>query len=364
MPPPAPDLTQPVIPPHSPVPKEALISEPIPPAPLPAKVALAPSPLEAAIAGAAAPKPVDPSLTEMHPDLRTQYLLDSIGPWLTMNKEQLRKKIEEYRAFPRHLPNQNSITSSSETLPLFLGQVLKKENSARQKRDMGVVTFSDPTKAALKELIDSKVGGDFGQVYDVSFDGKTLFYGSQGFADPNTSLTMKVKSGTEAELLKGLHKHLLTLAVPIQITAPLSTEAPSTYLGILYRAEDAAKVHQAVRNFAQEHASVIATGKLPFTHMLIGDNGRAIMGVGVMEYYIDGKATSPLDHRFRSAALPSHTNYAAKAEEAKKYDGKKHVQIALDLYQKAGYDMAHPGFRAGSLDTTHQTLKTELYFPE
>ncbi|HKY64170.1 MAG TPA: FHA domain-containing protein [bacterium] len=359
MPPPAPDLTQPVIPRHSPVPKEALHSEPIPPAPPAADVKLAPSPspLEAAIAAAQPPKPVDPSLTTVHPDLRSQNLLDSISSWLTSDKERLKKKVNEIKTFPRHEPKEDSLSSSSVTLPLFLGQVLKRE---------GEVKFSDPTKAVLKGLIDAKVGGDFGQVYDVSFDGKTLFYGSQGFSDPNTSLTLKIKPGAEAEVLRGLHEKLLTLDVPVQITAPLSTstEAPSTYLGILYRAQDAAKVHQAVRNFAQDHSAALGMGNLPFTHMLRGENGRPITGSGVMEYFVDGKVPNPLDHRFRAMVLGSFNSYAKKAQAENKYEQLKHFQTALALYQQAGYDLANAGFRAGSLDGTHAPLRTELYFPE
>jgi hypothetical protein len=179
---------------------------------------------------------------------------------------------------------------------------------------------------------------------------------------------MKIKPGAEAEVLKGLHHEILSLDVPLKVTAPLSTSSepkgPATYLGILYRAEDAAKVHEAVRRFAQNHPAATASGNLPFTHALMGANGRAVTGVGVMEYFVEGSTATPLDHRFRASVVPSFMQYATEAQKTGQYDQMTHLKAALQFYQNAGYDLANPGFRTGSLEGSHAPLRSELYFPE
>jgi hypothetical protein len=136
IPPPSSDAPKPVIPQASPVPQVELPAEPIPLPPL---------------------KPADPALTALHPDLRSQNLVDWIGRWIVTDKELLKKRVDEYKVFPRHVPKANG-ASTTETLPLFLNQVLRWESAARQAKNNQMVVFSEGIKSTFKELIDSKVG--------------------------------------------------------------------------------------------------------------------------------------------------------------------------------------------------------------
>ena len=166
-------------------------------------------------------------------------------------------------------------------------------------------------------------------------------------------------------MLKAVHDRLLQLDVPLEIIAPLAAESGQpTFLGLRYRAEDGAKVHRKVREMLIEFPEAWGDAALPFSQPLAAPDGRPLPGTGVMEYFIEGTSPTPLDHRFRSVIIRSHASYVKQATEARSYSQPEHFRQILQLYQQVGYDMANPGFRAGSLDSSHRSLIPDLYFPE
>lgn len=315
---------------------------------------------------------VDPALTALHPALRSRALSDQLSQWVAaaaIGRDQLKATVDEYKAFPRHMVATGNVVGNSDVLPMFVNRVLRLESKAREARNNQIPVFSEAAKATLRGLAnpaaDADTAPNFGQVYETSFDSKTLLYSSQGFSGADTSLTLKIKSGGEASMLKGLHQQLLALDVPLQVTAPIAIDpAKSTYLGILYRAEDAAKVHRALNNFVREHGDSLGEGNLPFTQQVKGENGQPIPGVGIIEYSTDGISTSPVDQRFRQTIMESHKKYAKKSQAEGTYSQPEHHRQAIYYYQAAGYDMGNPGFREGSLKGSHQALLPFLYFPE
>lgn len=292
-------------------------------------------------------------LQALHPALRSSSILHWVEPLLKNDRSELRAVLEPVRAFPQLVASPSkrlvgSTKSATELFDFFQGLV---EGSGESSYSKDVVDRA----FELLEVFRPQMR----QGFRLESDGINLSFSAFEAgkdAGPNTVLSLAVKPGSEAQTLEAVMQHFLTLDIPVEVVTPLNTAGMKTpYVGVFFRADQAAKVFQAAEALSESHAGILDFHLMPFSHPALNSRGEKLQGMGVMEHVADGGKANLQEVRVYAIARAYNAanRYTKNLSGEFVPDPQYYLKQALLSLEHEGFDLNHPGFRQGSVETTH-----------
>lgn len=292
-------------------------------------------------------------LQSLHPALRSSSMLHWVEPLLKSERGELKAVLEQLKAFPQISTSPDrrltgSTRVATELFDFFQGLVERTSETGLSK---------DVVDRAFELLEEYRP--QMRQGYRLESDGVNLGFSSfdNGKGEvANTVLTIAVKPGSEAQTLEAVMKHFLTLDVPLEVVTPLNTAGMKTpYVGVFFRADQAAKVFQAAEALSEGHPEILDFHLMQFSHQALNSRGEKLQGMGVMEHAADGGRRNLQEARvFAIARAYSSLNKYTKSLSGEYVpDSQYFLKQALVSLENLGFDLNQPGFRQGSVETTH-----------
>ncbi|MDL1871665.1 FHA domain-containing protein [Deltaproteobacteria bacterium PRO3] len=292
-------------------------------------------------------------LQALHPALRSSSILHWVEPLLKNDRSELRAVLEPVRAFPQLVASPSkrlvgSTKSATELFDFFQGLV---EGSGESSYSKDVVDRA----FELLEVFRPQMR----QGFRLESDGINLSFSAFEAgkdAGPNTVLSLAVKPGSEAQTLEAVMQHFLTLDIPVEVVTPLNTAGMKTpYVGVFFRADQAAKVFQAAEALSESHAGILDFHLMPFSHPALNSRGEKLQGMGVMEHVADGGKANLQEVRVYAIARAYNAanRYTKNLSGEFVPDPQYYLKQALLSLEHEGFDLNQPGFRQGSVETTH-----------
>lgn len=292
-------------------------------------------------------------LQSLHPALRSSSILHWVEPLLKSDRTELRAVLEPVRAFPQLVASPSkrltgSTKSATELFDFFQGLV---EGSGESSYSKDVVDRA----FELLEIFRPRMR----QGFRLESDGLNLSFSAFEAgkdAGPNTVLSLAVKPGSEVRTLEAVMQHFLTLDIPVEVVTPLNTAGLKTpYVGVFFRADQAAKVFQAAEALSESHSEILDFHLMPFSHPALNSRGEKLQGMGVMEHLADGGKANLQEVRVYAIARAYNAanRYTKNLSGEFVPDPQYYLKQALLSLESEGFDLNHPGFRQGSVETTH-----------
>ncbi|MCC6273067.1 MAG: FHA domain-containing protein, partial [Deltaproteobacteria bacterium] len=292
-------------------------------------------------------------LQSLHPALRSSSILHWVEPLLKSDRTELRAVLEPVRAFPQLAASPSkrltgSTRSATELFDFFQGLV---EGSGESSYSKDVVDRA----FELLEVFRPQMK----QGFRLESDGLNLSFSAfeAGKADrPDTVLSLAVKPGSEAQTLEAVMQHFLTLDIPVEVVTPLNTAGLKTpYVGVFFRADQAAKVFRAAEALSESHAEILDFHLMPFSHPALNSRGEKLQGMGVMEHVADGGKANLQEVRVYAIARAYNAvnRYTKTLSGEFVPDPQYYLKQALLSLESEGFDLNQPGFRQGSVESSH-----------
>ncbi len=292
-------------------------------------------------------------LQSLHPALRSSSILHWVEPLLKSERNALKAVLAPLKDFPQISSSpERRLTGSTrvatELFDFFQGLVERTSETGLSK---------DVVDRAFELLEEYRP--QMKQVYRLESDGANLGFSSfdSGKGEvPDTVLTIAVKPGTESQTLEAVMRHFLTLDIPIEVVTPLNTAGMKTpYVGVFFRADQTAKVFQAAEALSESRPEILDFHLMQFSHQALNSRGQKLQGMGVMEHAADSGRRNLQEVRvFAIARAYSSLNKYTKSLSGEYVpDPQYYLKQALASFESLGFDLNQPGFRRGSVETTH-----------
>lgn len=333
-------------------------------------VADRPTPVPPPPAVEPAVEPVSPLAADLavwHPGLTNPAILEILRPILLPDREAFKAQLEGLKHFPQILAGpskllRGSTQGSGEAFSFFTKLTGYDVGFESGKGDPGA-----PIPTTLKDKLFELVGlyylaGKFKHTYRMESDRVNLKFSAfeeKDKAPTNTVASLPLKQGSESQAFEGIFEHFLTLGVPVEVVAPLNAQGMKRpYIGVFYRAEDAAAVHAALEAFVAKRADILAAEhQMPFSHPIVDATGMVLPGVGIMEHASDGVKANLLE--VRSYAIAKGYGKAtaeAKGRNSESIDPQVFLKEVLKAFDEKGFDLNNPGFLKGSPEGSHRFI--------